>query len=287
MGRWTADTDEGVSVDVDDWSAEQWARTHDFSEPLRLAEVEAGVLAREPVAVPGLPLWVHAVGAVGWVFMGISYFLGMGAPVLGLLTAWLAGQESSGASDAWMSVTQLVFCVSVPTQAFYLVEVVRAKRRHLHDTVFAAITVLASAATFAVLRSSSEPVPDLVWLAVVVTGLVGVALVVASMMSKAPRSTNDARKPPLRGPSGTADRERYLHTRALALDIVVDRGLLRLDDLEKSRINNIPLGYWEELDGVDERERRRILEYALIGWRTFSDHDRRSWSPPARRAAAG
>ena len=149
--------------------------------------------------------------------------------------------------------------------------------------VSAVVTVLASAATFMVLRSTSETVPDLLSLAVPVTGVLGAALLVASTMSEPPRRTDDTRKPPRRGPSDQAVYERYMRTRELALDIVVDRGLVKLDDLEKGRINAMPLGYWDELDGVDERERRRILEYAVIGWRPFSDGDRRAWSPPAQR----
>jgi hypothetical protein len=268
---------------VDDQTAEQWVQSHQFSEPLRLAEVEAGVLTREPVAGTGLPLWVRAVGAVGWIFVGIAFLLGAGASLLGLLAAWLAGRDAAGGSGLWMGVTQLVYVCSAFAYAFYLVEVVRARRRQVHDMVFAAVTVVASAATFMVLRSSPETVPGLVSLAVVITGVLGAALLVASIMSEASRPTDDTRKPPLRGPSKKADHERYLHTRELALDIVVDRGLVKIDDLEKARMNNVPLGYWDELDGVDERERRRILEYAVIGWRTFSDADRRVWSPPAQR----
>jgi hypothetical protein len=274
-------------VSTDDESVEQWARSHHFSEPLRLAEVEAGVLAREPVAAPGLPLWIHAIGAVGWIFMGIAFLLGAGASLLGLLAAWLAVRDAPGDSGSWMGVAQLVYVCSAFAYAFYLVEVVRATRRQVVDMVSAVVTVVASAATFMVLRSSPGTVPDLVSLAVVVTGVLGALVLVASIMSRTPRPTDDTRKPPLRGPSRKADRENYLHTRELALDIVVDRGLVKLDDLEKSRINRIPLGYWEELDGVDERERRRILEYAVIGWRTFSDHDRRAWSPPGLRKVDG
>ena len=268
---------------VDDQTVEQWAQTHRFSEPLRLAEVEAGVMARGPAAGSRMPLWVHALGAVGWFFMGIAFLLGAGASLLGLLAAWLADRDAAGGSGFWMDMTQLVFCVCALAYAFYLVEVVRARRRQVVDIVSAVVTVVASAATFMVLRSTAETVPALLSLAVPVTGVLGVALLVASTTSKPPHRPDDTRKPPRRGPSDQAVYERYLRTRELALDIVVGRGLVKLDDLERGRINAMPLGYWDELDGVDERERRRILEYAVIGWRTFSDADRRAWSPPAKR----
>ena len=121
-------------MSVDDQTAEQWARSHHFSEPLRLAEVEAGVLAREPVAGTGLPLWVHAVGAVGWFFVGIAFLLGAGASLLGLLAVWLAGRDAAGGSELWMGVTQVVYVCSAFAYAFYLVEVRARKapagRRH-------------------------------------------------------------------------------------------------------------------------------------------------------------
>jgi hypothetical protein len=37
----------------------------------------------------------------------------------------------------------------------------------------------------------------------------------------------------------------------------------------------MPLGYWSELDGLDEREWRRVLERRHVGWRDFDASDRR------------
>jgi hypothetical protein len=31
----------------------------------------------------------------------------------------------------------------------------------------------------------------------------------------------------------------------------------------------MPLGYWNELDGLSEREWRRVLERRHVGWREF------------------
>lgn len=63
------------------------------------------------------------------------------------------------------------------------------------------------------------------------------------------------------------------------LEILQRRGLVALDEADRKRLNEMPLGYWDELDGVDDKEWRRILEYRHVGWRDFDTTDRRPWPP--------
>ena len=273
-------------MSVNDQSVEEGARAHPFSQPLRLGEVDAGVLARAPLAGTGTAWWVGAIGAVGWLSMGVFFLLGPGVALVGLLAIWLAGQEAPpGGTDPWITVSGLAFGVGSLAYALYLVEVVRARRRHTRDLVFGIVTVVASAASFVLVRSlPSDVAPSWLTVAVGAMGALGAALVATSLLS-APRASRPQRaQPPARGPVDAADRDRYIETRKRVLDILVDRGLLNSDELEQSRINAMPLGYWEELDGVEEKERRRILEYAVIGWREFTPSDQRVWSPPERQS---
>lgn len=273
-------------MSVNDQPVEEWARTHPFSQPLRLAEVEAGVLARAPLAGTGTSWVVGALTGVGWLSMVVAFFLGPGVALVGLLAVWLAGRDAPpGGADVWIDVAGLVFGVGSLAFAFYLVEVVRARRRHAHDVVSAVVTVVASAASFFLLRSlPADAAPGWLSVAVIAMGVIGAAVLVASLLS-APRTSKPQRsQPPARGPLDAADRDRYLETRERVLGIVVDRGLLTSDELEQGRINAMPLGYWEELDGVEEKERRRILEYAVIGWREFTPSDQRVWSPPEQQS---
>ena len=80
-------------MSADGQSVEEWAQSHRFSQPLRLAEVEAGVLARSPATGTGMPGWVAAVGALGLLSLAIFSLIGPGVSVLGLATVWLAGRE--------------------------------------------------------------------------------------------------------------------------------------------------------------------------------------------------
>lgn len=87
------------------------------------------------------------------------------------------------------------------------------------------------------------------------------------------------RKPPRRGPRNAWVHSRYRRARARLLDILIDRGIVQVDEADAQRLNEMPLGYWGELDDVDQAEWRRILELRLVGWRDFGPADRRPWRP--------
>lgn len=272
-------------MNVYDQSAKEWAESAHFSEPLRLGEVEQGILARRPVKARSAPWWVSLLGVVGWAALALAFIIGPGVSVLGALFVWLGTKADPPAgSDFWLGMARWVFLLGALAYVFYLVEVVKARRRRRLDQLFAALTVAGCLATDLLLRRAASPEPPwglrtLVW----ALALVAAAMLVASIASKplAPGAEGSSkRKPPIRGPEDAKEYERYVNTREQVLDILVHRGLLQVDPIERGRINSMPLGYWEELDGVDERERRRILEYASLGWREFSAGDRRPWSQP-------
>ena len=256
-------------------SAEEWAQSARFSQPVRLGEVEQGILARRPVEAPRSPWWVFLVGAVGWAAMAFAFIIGPGVSMLGALLVWLG----------WLAAARWVFLLGALAYGFYVVELVKARRRRLADQACATLTLVGCLAAELLLRGEmSTELPrglrPLVW----TLALVAAAIVVISFASKpqgAASAVPSTRRPPRRGPDDEKEYERYLHTRKQVLDILVRRGLVHVDPMEQGRLNSMPLGYWEELDGVDERQRRHILEYATIGWREFSASDRRPWSPPS------
>ena len=71
------------------------------------------------------------------------------------------------------------------------------------------------------------------------------------------------------GPRGFA-RDRALKARRRSSEIVVHRGLVDLGEADWIRVAEMPLGHWSELDGLDEREWRRVLEGRRVGWCDFA-----------------
>lgn len=58
------------------------------------------------------------------------------------------------------------------------------------------------------------------------------------------------------------------------LDVLIHRRLVDVDEGDRIRLREMPLGYWPELDGLDQREWRRVLEYRHVGWREFDENDK-------------
>src|SRR5690606_17764403 len=106
----------------------------------------------------------------------------------------------------------------------------------------------------------------------------GLAMVVIGLVSR-PEGRDKSRKPPRRGPKSTRKYDAYMATRRRVLEILTGRKLLDLHEADRKRVLEMPLGYWEELDGLDEKEWRRVLELRLVGWREFDESDRRPWPP--------
>ncbi|WP_155830097.1 hypothetical protein [Glycomyces tenuis] len=76
------------------------------------------------------------------------------------------------------------------------------------------------------------------------------------------------RKPPRRGPRCCDKRTRALKARHRLLEVVVHHGLVDLGEADRIRVAEMPSpGHWNELDGLDEREWRRVLERRHVGWR--------------------
>ena len=110
-------------------------------------------------------------------------------------------------------------------------------------------------------------------LLMIAAALVSAVAFVLGAVSK-PEGRARKRKPPKRGPRSSDKRARSLRARNRLLEIVIHRGLVDLDEGDRIRVAEMPLGYWSELDGLDEREWRRVLERRHVGWRDFDSSDR-------------
>lgn len=261
-------------------SVEEWAKTAEFTTPLQYGEVEAGVLAREPVSAGRMELWMPLLTVGSWAVFGFVYILGLGATVLGMLFVWLGTRQGGG--QTWLDMAQVVFVGSAFVEICLLFTVAKSRRREGIDWGTAVVVVAACAVAYLVLREASDAsAPALLSPAIIGTGAIACLVLVASLVGK-PYVENTSKTPPQRGPKDDIKRYRYTMSRERVLDILVKRGLVKIDEADRLRLREMPLGYWEELDNIDERERRRILEYRLHGWREFTESDRRAWSPPEK-----
>lgn len=268
LAEWAQKTDR-AEIEWARSAVDGWARTAEFSRPLQWGEAEAAVLTRDFPPLPG-SIVVRLIGVIGWAAIGLMSIPLFGASVVGLvLVAIGCTRDGADAAQSWFSLASFAFVVTVIAVLTFLSMWWETRRRSLMVLVFNLVTVLASVAAFVVLAVSSASADGawlpLLMLAAAVLGAVSLAL---GLMSK-PEGRKKSRKPPRRGPRSSDKRARALRARKRLLEILIHRGLVDLDEGDRIRVAEMPLGYWSELDGLDERERRRVLELRHVGWREF------------------
>ena len=263
-------------------TAVEWARREPFTQPLRWGEVEAGILAREPVpgALSGRErLLSGGIGSIGCFFVALFVTLTWGAASLGLVLVVVGVRRDPPMGSGWYEASVAAFAIACVVQVNSIRVWFETRSRSLAIALACAAAVLSSGAAYLVLAATDD-LPDIQWLdllipATFVLGTIAMPLVIFSKAEG--RAAN--RLPPSRGPRKDALSARYRATRAEVLDVLTHRGLVTLDEADRTRLLEMPLGYWEELDGVTDAEWRRILELRLVGWRDFDESDERPWPP--------
>lgn len=269
-----------------DPTAVEWARREPFTQPLRWGVVEAGILAREPVAgaLSGRErLFAGGVGATGYVFVALFAALTWGAALIGLvLVAW-GTRRNPPMGSAWYTTSVAAFAMACLVQVNSIRVWLETRSRSLANAAACGVAVVSSGAAY-VLLASTDDLPDLRWLDLLLpaTGVLGIVAILPLAFSSA-GGRSSRRRPPRRGPRQDGLSARYRDTRAEVLDVLTHRGLVTLDEADRTRMLEMPLGYWDELDDVSESERRRILEQRLVGWRDFDQGDERPWPPADSR----
>lgn len=265
-------------------SVESWARTTQFAHPVQWGEIERTILAWDIPrrSVESLPNKALALfGLVGSVVLGL---VTGGAPLVGLVLIVVGSVWGGTDAGSWFSAAFFLFVISIVVQLFSLNDWRQVRRRLPLSLLIDSGAVLASVASALVLVTAVGDVGKEKWLlvAIVVAGVLGAVSFGLNATSE-PEGRDKSRKPPRRGPRNSWKWRRYSDARDRVLEILVERGVVDLDESDQKRVSEMPLGYWEELDGVDEKEWRRILEYRFVGWRDFDESDARPWPPAAGR----
>lgn len=280
LSTWAQKRDEAAAQ----WArqvVDPWARTAEFSPSHLWAEAEAAVLAREYPPLPGTAV-LRLLSVLTWVGLAVLLVLPtVGAAVIGLVLAVLStAAEHSSTSHSLLVGARAAYVVAnvVALTALGLWWEL-GKRRSWYGIATSAVTLCGSVCGYVWLSVHAGDVPHVPWLAPMILSacLFAVAGLVLALVSS-PEGTrkNRRRKPPPRGPRSSDRRQRCLRARQRLLEIMQERRLVTLDDADRTRVTQMPLGYWCELDGLDEREWRRVLEHRHVGWREFDASERRS-----------
>lgn len=149
----------------------------------------------------------------------------------------------------------------------------QTRRRSVTGVATAAVTAIASGTAYVLILVLD--LPEMPWLSILVLGatIVGLVHLILEFVSK-PEGSAKSRKPPRCGPRSSDKRLRAGLARDRLLEVLIHRRLVDVDEGDRIRLREMPLGYWSELDGLDEREWRRVLEYRHGGWREFDASDK-------------
>lgn len=267
---WARKTDEAR----EEWARQAvdgWARTAPFAQPLSWGEAEAAVLERNYPPLPGR----FVLNAIGVVAIGLVALIALpfvGSSAVGLVLVALAGGQEVGA-EGLLWLARIAFGVAILVAGTGLSAWWHTRRRSVVGVAEAGLMAIASAATGVLLLVLDLPTVPWLSILVLVAGILGSVHLVLELFSK-PEGRAKSRKPPRRGPRSADKRHRAGVARDRLLEVLIHRRLVDVDEGDRIRLRQMPLGYWSELDGLDEREWRRVLEYRHVGWREFDASDK-------------
>ncbi|MQM26904.1 hypothetical protein [Glycomyces albidus] len=248
-------------------AVDSWARDMAFPQPFSWGEAEAAVLSRDYPPLPG-SFVMRLVGVIAWALIAILAAPTLGGAVAGFAAiAAAAAQDGQAAADDWLSSATLLYGLGAASVGAYLSMWFQTRRRSPVLLVVSRASALAAGASWAVLARSPVTAEGWLPLLIIATAVIGTVTFVLGAFSK-PEGRPKHRRPPPRGPRGDR-RARAVKARQRLLEVVVHRGLVDLDDADRIRVGEMPLGYWNELDGLSDREWRRVLERRHVGWREF------------------
>jgi hypothetical protein len=264
--NWARKTDAAEGEWARD-AVDSWARDMEFPQPFNWGEAEAAVLARDYPPLPG-SFVMRLVGVVAWILIGVLAVPTLGGAVVGFAAiAAAVAQDSQAAAEGWISPATVLYGFGLLSVGSMLSMWWQTRRRSGVLLAVSGASALAATASRVVLTLS--PVSGGSWLPllIIATAVIGAMTLLLGAFSK-PEGRPKNRKPPRRGPRGDK-RARATKARQRLLEVVVHRRLVDLDEADRIRVGEMPLGYWNELDGLSEREWRRLLERRHVGWREF------------------
>lgn len=178
-------------------SVEEWARTAEFSTPVRWGEIEKTVLAGDVPPDGEETPKSRALVLIAWVCFVVVGLVTLGAPVLALALI-VAGTARGGVDPAenWFLAAALVFIVAIVVQLLTLNLWWELRRRPSMLVLSHGVAVVASAASaLVVVLVDTAQVKWGYHVLLLITGILGAVGLVLHMVSK-PEGRGKKRKPP-------------------------------------------------------------------------------------------
>ncbi|MFD4325814.1 hypothetical protein ACFWQC_14335 [Nocardioides sp. NPDC058538] len=170
--EWARRTDEAR----EEWAREAvdgWARTERFLQPFSWGEAEAAVLERSYPPLPGRFL-LNAVGLLATGLLALIALPLLGSSVVGLVLVALASGQETGAEELlWLA--RIAFCAAILVAGAGLSVWWQTRRRSVVGIALAAVTAIASTATYVLLLVLDLPTMPRLSILVICAGALGLA----------------------------------------------------------------------------------------------------------------
>lgn len=229
-----------------DESASRWARTADFATPIRWGDVERAALAQPLPSDDELARSLAELPRIRWKRVVPIAVLMYASPLIALAASVAAVNASSrGAADGWLFAANVAliatFCVGIAPMMIWL----DTRQRGRWDLLQTAGSAAAAVIAFIVLRSGDAPVDEGLapWFALLAAVGGGTAFLVLLTRSRPYR-----RLPRMRISDLTPQQRWQMAVRAVALEAIIKRGLVKREDVDIPGMVEMPLGSWDELD---------------------------------------
>ncbi|HLS65258.1 MAG TPA: hypothetical protein VK060_17900 [Ruania sp.] len=219
---------------------EEWARTVDLAPPVHWGDVEDEILRCEPVVEKSTADTV--VRAIGFVVVAILAIPSFGSSVLGLIL-FLLGVNAI--------ILRVLFALAIGTAVVMLIFWWEDRGRGPVKLLVAGGSGAVSLVTYLLMRAAPEAQGDgwaaLFMILAAVAGLGGA--VVMLLGGKAEQERRQRRRWSLNPGRDAA----YVRARRHALEILVERGVVRVDEDRRRQMAEMPLGTWHTIGAASQR----------------------------------
>lgn len=228
--------------------AVDWARTMEFSTPLKWGDVEAAILSQAAPSLGGRyagPITAKmAVGRSGITMMLLGVVL-VAAPLIGLGLV-LTHMKGVLEGDGVLRVAFYAFVAAASNLLLVVLSWTEDRKGSRSMLALVGVTALVSTVAYLVVRTGSDTYAE-GRLPVLTLGVSIAAWVLLPVIAFGSRRWARYTRPRDR-PDQTEIGAGYMGARVAVIEILIKRGLVDRRDVDITEMMEMPLGTWRELD---------------------------------------